>query len=160
MTDEWFFSPFYVPSTNMEDTGFMTYTAASQQGAINTFWLHFLGEVLLSSLVLSSHLKPQTQKQWLTATTDAWLVEHMYWRDLDSTVPSPPITTGQTLAPNAEEDSVTICDILTSFLDGRRKWGTLLTVYDDNEKLLTGRTSRNKSPGGPCNWDSLHSTAV
>ena len=31
----------HVPSTNMEEAGLMTYTAASQQVAIEMFWLHY-----------------------------------------------------------------------------------------------------------------------
>ena len=31
----------------------MTYTAASQQGAIQMFWLHFLGALRLSSFIYS-----------------------------------------------------------------------------------------------------------
>lgn len=32
----------------MEEAGFMTYTAARHQGAIETFWLHFWGAVASS----------------------------------------------------------------------------------------------------------------
>ena len=41
----------HVPSTNMKDVSdfeaFMTYTAASHQGAIKSFRLHFMGAVML-----------------------------------------------------------------------------------------------------------------
>ena len=36
----------HVPSANMEDTGFMAYTATNHQGAIRTPWLHFWGAVI------------------------------------------------------------------------------------------------------------------
>ena len=35
-----FLSLAHVPSTNMEEAGFMTYPAASHQGAMQMFWLH------------------------------------------------------------------------------------------------------------------------
>ena len=35
------FSLAHVPPTNMQGVKFMTYTAASQQGEIQMFWLHF-----------------------------------------------------------------------------------------------------------------------
>ena len=38
----------HVPSANMEGVGLMTYTAASQMGAIKTFWLHFWGAFTMS----------------------------------------------------------------------------------------------------------------
>ena len=37
-----FFTLVHVPSTNMEEAGFMTYTAAHHQGAIETLWLPLL----------------------------------------------------------------------------------------------------------------------
>lgn len=43
------------PSANMEGEAFMSHTAASHQGAIDTFWLHFCG-ALLSSIILLDRL--------------------------------------------------------------------------------------------------------
>ena len=49
LSEEYFeFLP-HVPSTNMEEAGFMAYTAASQQGAIEMFWLHYGGAHRLST---------------------------------------------------------------------------------------------------------------
>ena len=42
----WLFVLVHRPSTNMEEVEFMTYTAASQQGAIKTLWLNFKGAVI------------------------------------------------------------------------------------------------------------------
>lgn len=36
-----FFSLAHVPSATTEGAGLMSYAAASHQGAINVFWLHF-----------------------------------------------------------------------------------------------------------------------
>ena len=38
----------HVSSTNMEEAGLMTCTAANQQGAIEMFWLHFRGALRMS----------------------------------------------------------------------------------------------------------------
>lgn len=42
-----------VPSINMEEAGFMTYTAASHQRAIKMCWLYFLGAFMSSSFIYS-----------------------------------------------------------------------------------------------------------
>ena len=42
-----YFDFLVVPSTNMEEAGFMTYTAASHQVAIEMLWLHYYGAVPL-----------------------------------------------------------------------------------------------------------------
>ena len=42
----------HVPSINMEEVGFKTYTAASHQAASETLWLHFCRAVI-SSIVFS-----------------------------------------------------------------------------------------------------------
>ena len=39
-----FYLMVHVPSSNMDEGGFMTYTAASHQGVIKKLWLHFWGE--------------------------------------------------------------------------------------------------------------------
>ena len=39
-----------IPSTNMEEAGFITYTPANQQGAIKGFWLHFWALLYRASL--------------------------------------------------------------------------------------------------------------
>ena len=51
-----FFSLAHVPSTNMEGAGLMTYTAASHQGVIKMFWLHFWGAVMTSIFIYSQWL--------------------------------------------------------------------------------------------------------
>ena len=42
----------HVPSTNMEETSFMTYTAASHQAVTEKLWLYFWGAVMSSILSL------------------------------------------------------------------------------------------------------------
>ncbi len=42
---------FSLAHANMEVAGFMTYTAASHQGAIKMFWLHFWGAVMSSIFI-------------------------------------------------------------------------------------------------------------
>ena len=44
----WGLSRSNVPSTNMEEAGFMTFTSASHQGAIKMMWLHYWAAVMLS----------------------------------------------------------------------------------------------------------------
>ena len=39
-----------VPSANVEEAGFMDYTAVSRQVALKTLWLHFRGEVMPSAV--------------------------------------------------------------------------------------------------------------
>ena len=53
------FSFVHVQSSNMEEVGFITQTAASHKVVIKTLWLHFLG-AFISSIFLYS--------QWLTQT--------------------------------------------------------------------------------------------
>ena len=61
----WFFSLAHVPSTNMERTGLMTYTAASHQGALKMFWLHFWRAVM-TSIFIYSQCSNQTQFKLFT----------------------------------------------------------------------------------------------
>ena len=50
----WLFSLVHVPYTNMEEAGFITYTVASHQVAIETLWLHFSGTVMLYIFYIQS----------------------------------------------------------------------------------------------------------
>ncbi len=43
----------WLMSANMQGVGFMNYTVASQQGAIEMFWLHFWGAVMSSIFIYS-----------------------------------------------------------------------------------------------------------
>ena len=47
-------------STKIEGEGFMTYSAASHHGVIETFWLHFWGAVTLSFFIYvnAAHISP------------------------------------------------------------------------------------------------------
>ena len=49
----WLFSLVHIPSTNTEKTGYMTYTAATQQVAIEMLWLRFWGAVMSSIFTFS-----------------------------------------------------------------------------------------------------------
>ena len=53
----------HVPSSNMEVAGFMTCSAASHQGAITTFWLHFWEPPWRPSLHIQT-LNPQRTNKW------------------------------------------------------------------------------------------------
>ena len=44
---------YHVPTANMEEAGFITYTAASHQVVINVLWLHFWGAVV-SAIFINS----------------------------------------------------------------------------------------------------------
>ena len=49
----WLFRLVHLPSANVEEAGFITYTAASQQRAIQMIWLHCWGSVSWSILTYS-----------------------------------------------------------------------------------------------------------
>ena len=49
----WLLGLVIVPSTNIEEARFMTYTAASHQEATKMIWLHLLGAVLFTVYSLS-----------------------------------------------------------------------------------------------------------
>ena len=53
MWEKLLFSLAYVTSTNMEEVGFMTYTAVSHQEVIEILWLHFQGAILSSIFIYS-----------------------------------------------------------------------------------------------------------
>ena len=46
-----FFVLVHVPSTNIDEEGFMGYTAASHQEVINAVWLHFWSLTMLSIFI-------------------------------------------------------------------------------------------------------------
>ena len=48
------FSLVHVPSTNMEEVVFVTYTAASHQSVIEMPWLHFKGTLMSSSFIYNN----------------------------------------------------------------------------------------------------------
>ena len=52
-----FFGFVHVPSTNMQEAGFMIYTTANHQGAIKALWLHFW-EAVTSSIFMFSLWSP------------------------------------------------------------------------------------------------------
>ena len=47
----WVFILPHVPFANMEEAGFITFTAVSHQGGIKTIWLHFYGAVMSSIFI-------------------------------------------------------------------------------------------------------------
>lgn len=85
-----FFCLAHVPCANMEGAVLMTYTAASHQGGINMFWLHFYSYFYsLDGLMLSGDEdllreypgKCQQQKNsWLSVWIKCFLCQELTWQ--------------------------------------------------------------------------------
>ena len=83
VSDVYFFSLAHVASANMEGAGLMTYTAASHQGAIKMFWLHFWGAVKPSIFInkqpkhIQKRFHPSANPKYLLGLTNNYLYQEL-----------------------------------------------------------------------------------